>query len=80
MYICKKTRMLFDEPEIIYEKHGLECPPYEEWAVCPCCHDTNYIKAFTCDECGEYIDGKYYETADGNYYCSECCEVHDIFD
>ena len=39
MWVCLDCNREFEEDEIktVYEKHGLDDPPYEPWAVCPWC-------------------------------------------
>lgn len=55
MFICNECGEIFDEPKIVRETHGLDCPPYEEIAVCPCCEDTDFCEAKKCERCGEYF-------------------------
>lgn len=38
MYICLDCGREFDEPKKYIETHGLPCPPYEEFYVCPFCN------------------------------------------
>ena len=55
MLKCKKCGCLFEEGEekVIIEKHGLDCPPYEEIRVCPECGG-DYEEAVECEICGEH--------------------------
>ena len=72
MYKCHSCGLLFQEPDIFYETHGSEQPPYEAVNVCPSCHAQDYESAFVCDGCGEWCTG-HYETADGGIWCDNCC-------
>lgn len=46
MYKCEYCGGEFEEPEIYYEKHGLSQGPYEKWAVCPYCGETDYKEIY----------------------------------
>lgn len=37
MYKCNNCRETFYQPILVYEKHGLDTPPYEPIWVCPYC-------------------------------------------
>lgn len=37
MYRCNNCGEIFEEPKAIYERHGLEYPPFEKIYVCPEC-------------------------------------------
>lgn len=37
MFKCVDCGRKFEHPETRYEKHGLDCPPYEAWSCCPHC-------------------------------------------
>ena len=37
MYQCCNCDAIFEEPKVVYERHGLEYPPYEKLYVCPEC-------------------------------------------
>ena len=37
VYKCCNCKEVFDKPEVTYESHGLDCPPYEKIYVCPHC-------------------------------------------
>lgn len=78
MYICLNCKELFEEPGTWVETHGLDCGPYEEWYGCPYCNGS-YAKAYRCDSCGEWIEGKYVKVDDKRYcdYCYEECEPGD---
>ena len=45
MYICNNCKQMFEEPDFLYETHGLDTPPYEKLYFCPYCHcgDFNFI-------------------------------------
>ena len=70
-FICCECEMIFDEPKIWTEKHGLSTPPYEHFAGCPSCGGA-FTATYKCDDCGEWIFGEYAEIADGSRYCEEC--------
>lgn len=55
MYICMDCERLFDEPEIVEERHpyGMSSAA-EKWTVCPYCRSSNIEKAKMCKSCGEY--------------------------
>lgn len=42
MYKCNDCGATFDEPKVVYERHGLDCPPYERWDVCPRCGENSF--------------------------------------
>lgn len=41
-FFCKKCHKFFDTPKLYYEKHGLDCPPYEAVAICPMCKSSDF--------------------------------------
>lgn len=43
MYICDNCGAVFPEPLTVYEKHGLDRPPYEAWQACPECRESGCI-------------------------------------
>jgi hypothetical protein len=52
MYICNECGLVFEEPYVYEERHGLDHPPYEKWSVCPRCRETNFCEAQECKRCG----------------------------
>ena len=66
MFICVDCEAVFNEPTIVIETHGLPCPPYEHFAVCPHCKSTNIEEAKLCSRCDTYV----LELEDG---LCECC-------
>ena len=42
MYKCEECRRTFEAPETFYEKHGLDCPPYEKICLCPFCGSSEF--------------------------------------
>jgi hypothetical protein len=79
MYICLECGCLFEEPKCYYEKHGLDCPPYEEWLGSPCCRG-DYVEAYRCDYCGEYINTDTYVEVGNKKYCEECFTIKNLED
>lgn len=37
MYICENCEAVFWDPIVVYERHGLDRPPYEPVQACPEC-------------------------------------------
>jgi hypothetical protein len=52
MFICTECGLVFDEPKIFFEKHGLDAPPFERWSVCPRCEENDFVEAEECERCG----------------------------
>jgi len=50
IYKCNDCGYEFEYPKIIEESHGLDTPPYERFAVCPCCLDTDYDEIIDIEE------------------------------
>ena len=73
--ICIDCGHLFDEDDIATweesrgEYWGSECS--ESVSGCPRCNG-DYVEAFKCDLCDEYIDGDYMKTEDGQRFCMHC--------
>lgn len=80
MLICVECGSLFEHARQVYERHGLDTPPYEELHVCPACGGTNLHQAHRCDVCGEWITGSYIKTLDGNRICEDCYTNRDVED
>ena len=80
-YVCLECHNVFEEDEIEhwYEKHGLDCGPYEYCDGSPCCH-ASYVDAYICDSCGDAINTDRYIEIDGKRYCEYCFEIHDLND
>lgn len=53
MFKCEECGMVFDEPNIYKEKHGLDAPPYEIFSECPFCGG-HFVEAEKCELCGEW--------------------------
>lgn len=77
MYCCEYCGAHFETPKTLYEKHGLDCPPYEEVPVCPYCGGSDLVCMVQCSCCGEYTAQCYVKTADGRIYCDNCFEMED---
>lgn len=80
MFVCTECYHLFDTPKHIQERHGLDTPPYEEMDVCPECYGLAIIDAFCCDECSQYVTGRFIRTGGGQTICDECYTTHDIWE
>ena len=66
MFICNDCGAIFDNPEVEYETHGLDSPPYERWLICPNCRSSSFEEALLCTRCYEYVT----ELTDD--LCDEC--------
>ena len=77
MYICLDCGEVFSQPRRYKETHGLESPPYEIFYVCPCCGG-DYTETYQCDECGDWITGKYIRTDSGQTICDNCYCTYEI--
>lgn len=77
--VCLYCGNIFDEDELAYweEKHGLSYGPYEQWVGSPCCHD-NYVEAYRCDCCGEYINTETYVEIGDKKYCEDCFTIKNL--
>lgn len=80
MLICAECGAVFERAEVVYERHGLDTPPYEERHVCPKCGGASLHPAHHCDVCGEWITGGYVRTVDGLRICDDCCTRRDVED
>ena len=74
MFVCSECGHVFDEPKRWKEKHGLDCPPYENFSGCPSCGGA-YADAPICDCCGDYISGDFV-VIDDQTYCDNCFTLH----
>ena len=79
MYICLDCETVFEEPKYYTESHGLDSAPYETWKGCPKCSGA-YIETTCCEQCSNWITGKYIKLKDGTVVCDRCYEVKDIKD
>ena len=77
MYICLECGQVFDKPDHWVEKHGLHCPPYEEWSGCPYCRGA-FTEAYRCDCCGEWINTETYVEIGDEKYCEDCFEIKNL--
>lgn len=55
MLICLDCGAIFEQARIVFERHGLDTPPYEELLVCPRCESAEIHSAHRCGVCGEWI-------------------------
>lgn len=70
-YKCLDCGHVFDngEQEILYETHGLDCPPYERFSVCPVCGGY-FEETVKCKACGE----EHLKKELNNWLCEECAQ------
>ena len=80
MLICVECGAVFEQPQHVIERHGLDTPPYEEYDACPNCGGSNLHEARRCDVCGNWITGGYVLTIDGCRICDDCYTRHDVED
>lgn len=68
MYRCQDCKAEFEYVEVVFERHGLDTPPYERIRLCPYCHSDHYeeIRNTHCRCCGSKL------RVPGEY-CSEDC-------
>lgn len=72
MFVCCECGEIFSNYIRWKEDRG-ECfgfPTYEELCGSPCCGG-NFVEAFKCDCCDEWITDDYIKVEDKRY-CSEC--------
>lgn len=74
MYKCYNCNNEFIEPTTVYETHGLDCPPYEEFGCCPHCRSDDFEKLECCEVCG----GHFEELHGG--VCAECIANNSDFE
>lgn len=69
MYKCTDCKREFEYVEVVFERHGLDTPPYERQKLCPFCHSGNYtlLPDRHCKFCGSRLKGK-------EDYCSDSCK------
>ena len=81
MFVCLECGHVFSEDEVAVweETHGLDIPPYERWSGCPNCKG-GYVEAHQCDDCGEWITGKYVTLNNGKRFCEDCFCVLELDD
>ena len=77
LFVCLECGSIFEEPAYWEEEHGLDTPPYESMSGCPSCYGS-YVEAYKCDECGDWIDGKYIKTDSGDRICENCYIVYEL--
>ena len=79
-YVCLACGNVFDEDDIAHwtEYHGLEYGG-ERTTGSPCCYE-NYVDAYECDCCGEYITTDQYVVVDDKKYCWDCIMIKNLSD
>lgn len=73
MFVCLECGEVFENVAIWHEDRGeyFGFPSYEECCGSPCCHG-DYVETHKCDECEEWICGKYIKTDSGKRVCEDC--------
>lgn len=68
MYYCQDCKKEFEYVEVVFERHGLDNPPFERLKLCPFCHSEHFkeLSGTHCKYCGSKLD------KNGDY-CSEYC-------
>ena len=81
MFVCIECGRIFNEDEVVVweERHGLDTPPYEPWSGCPSCKG-DYVEAYLCDGCDEWITGQYVKLSNGERFCENCFCIMEIDD
>lgn len=79
MYICLGCGRLFDEADKWEERHGFDYGPFEQRSGCPYCGE-EYVNAYECDACGEWITCAYIKLNSGERICEDCYTTHEIGD
>lgn len=70
MYRCTDCNRKFDFVEVVFEKHGVNTPPYERVKRCPYCSSADYVtEEHNCRFCGVKL------RATNADYCSDRCEA-----
>ena len=69
MYYCQDCKKSFEFVQIVFERHGLDNPPYERIRKCPFCHSEDFKEMISshCKYCGSRL-------TDSIDYCSETCK------
>ena len=73
MYRCRDCGKEFEYVEVVFERHGLDTPPFERIKLCPFCHSNNFseIKEHFCLTCGSKLRDKI-------DFCSPACRKKGI--
>lgn len=71
MYRCTDCGKTFLSPRVYYEKHAVDCPPYERRFVCPICQSEDFaeIKVRHCRCCGARLKDNRFD------YCDDSCRI-----
>ena len=73
MYCCQDCKKEFEYVEVVFERHGLDTPPFERVKLCPFCHSNNFSEKeeHFCGYCGSKLKV-------GIDYCSPLCRKKGI--
>ena len=73
MYCCQDCKKEFELVEVVFERHGLDTPPFERVRLCPFCHSNNFseIEEYFCGYCGSKLKSNI-------DYCSPLCRKKGI--
>lgn len=68
MYYCQDCKKEFEFVEVVFQRHGLDNPPFERLKLCPFCHSDNFkeLTGTHCRYCGSKLSIK-------GDYCSIYC-------
>lgn len=69
MYYCQDCKKNFEFAQVVFERHGLENPPFERILRCPFCHSDRFKELVSshCKYCGSRL------SIEGDY-CSDYCK------
>lgn len=80
-FICLECGNVFDEDDIVSwsesrgEFWGVACS--ETVSGSPCC-EGDYIEAYRCSCCDEWIEGQYIKLDDGERICDKCYTIYEV--
>lgn len=78
-YFCPNCYTVFETPAQ-YHYGGEDSLPPVILEECPKCSSKFFVKARQCDNCGDFILGRYVETVFGDILCEDCYIERDIND
>ena len=79
MFVCLECGRVFEEAIEWEENHGLDYGPYEKWSGCPSCKG-DYVEAYPCDGCDDWITGQYVKLSNGERFCENCFYIMELDD
>ena len=77
---CTDCNRVIDDEDLDYETETYEfwgATYSKRYPVCPYCKSDALTDEIPpeCSCCGEYCDGRYVSTEDGEYYCTNCYTI-----